>query len=90
AEAEALGWTRRFGRLVGANDAARDKPDPAPVWMALESSGLQPQDGVWFIGDSDIDMQCAHAAGMVGVLIPHPDDDGVENGAAASAFPPAL
>src|SRR5271170_8028730 len=29
-EAEQLGWSRHFGRLVGAGDAAADKPHPAP------------------------------------------------------------
>ena len=35
-----LGWSRHFGRLVGAGDAAADKPDPAPVGLALEPSGV--------------------------------------------------
>ena len=35
AEAAALDWERHFHRLVGAGDAARDKPAPDPVALAL-------------------------------------------------------
>ena len=38
-EAEHLGWNGYFGNLVGAGDAAADKPDAAPVIMALARSG---------------------------------------------------
>lgn len=70
AEAAALGWTGRFGRLVGANDAERDKPDPAPVRLALENTGIVPGSEVWFVGDTDIDIQCARNSGLTGILIP--------------------
>lgn len=73
AEAEQLGWTDWFGRLVGAADAAIDKPDPAPVVMALEPAGLAlggwaPEE-VWFVGDAGIDMECAHRTGCLPVLV---------------------
>ncbi len=82
AEAEALGWTQYFGRLVGAQDAPFDKPDIAPVRMALEPSGLEPGPQVWFLGDADIDMECAHGAGLVPVLI------GQGEGSGFDRFPP--
>ena len=90
AEAEALGWTSRFGKLIGANDAPRDKPDVAPVLLALESTNIRPSQEVWFVGDSDIDMQCAHNGGMTGVLIPPQDEDAGENQAETALFPPAV
>lgn len=68
-EAEHLGWTPAFGKLVGAKDAVRDKPDPAPVEMALEPAGLKPGADVWFVGDADIDLQCAVDSGCVPVLV---------------------
>ncbi len=83
AEADALGWTRYFGRLVGAQDAAFDKPHVAPVHMALEPSGIQAGPDVWFLGDADIDMECAHGAGIVPVLI------GLGEGSGFGRFPPA-
>lgn len=68
-EAEHLGWTGYFGRLVGATDAAHDKPAPDPVHMALEGSGIPAGQDVWFVGDAPIDMECARAAGCIAVLV---------------------
>jgi phosphoglycolate phosphatase len=67
-EAEHLGWTGYFARLVGAGDASADKPDPAAMRLALEGTGLGGDD-VWYIGDTALDMECAARAGCVGVLI---------------------
>ncbi len=68
-EAVHLGWDALFGRLVGATDAVRDKPAIEPVNMALEGSGIAPGRDVWFVGDTGIDMQCAHNANCVPILI---------------------
>jgi len=67
-EAEHLGWSRFFRRLVGAGDAPADKPDPAPVRAALEGSGLAPE-AVWLVGDTALDLECAMQAGCVPVLL---------------------
>jgi phosphoglycolate phosphatase len=72
-EADKLGWTPHFGRLVGATDAAADKPEVAPVEMALEPSGVARGAAVWFVGDTGIDMECAYNSGCVPVLV-HPAD----------------
>lgn len=74
-EADALGWTAHFHRLVGANDAARDKPDPAPVEMALEGIDIPSRADVWFVGDTALDMQAAHVAGCVPVLFGNTEQD---------------
>jgi phosphoglycolate phosphatase len=68
-EADHLGWSRYFGRVVGAYDAARDKPAADPVLMALDGSGILPGADVWFAGDADIDLHCAFNAGCVPVLV---------------------
>jgi phosphoglycolate phosphatase len=68
-EADWLGWSNYFGRVVGSSDAVADKPDPAPVLLALEPAGIQPGSEVWFIGDTDIDMQCARNANCIPILI---------------------
>lgn len=68
-EAAHLGWAPLFGGLVGATDAARDKPAPEPVALALSPGGLAPGEDVWFVGDTWIDLECARNAGCVGVLI---------------------
>lgn len=58
-EAEHLGWTGYFHRLVGATDAPRDKPACEPVAMALEGTDVASGEEVWFVGDTDIDVECA-------------------------------
>jgi phosphoglycolate phosphatase len=68
-EVEKIGFKPYFGAVVGAGDATADKPDPAPVIMALENSGIPPGPEVWFIGDSHVDMICGHRSGCTPVLI---------------------
>jgi phosphoglycolate phosphatase len=67
-EADHLGWTRHFRRLVGAGDAALDKPDAAPVLLALDGSGIGAGEA-WYVGDTALDMECARNAGCIGVLL---------------------
>jgi len=68
-EAARLGWTGHFAQLIGAADAPADKPDVAPVDMALRGSGIVRGPDVWFVGDADIDMACAINAGCHPVLL---------------------
>jgi phosphoglycolate phosphatase len=68
-EADFIGWSTLFGSVVGAGDAPIDKPDPAPVRLALEPSGIGAGQTVWFVGDTGIDMACAHDSGCVPVLL---------------------
>lgn len=69
AEADHLGWSGYFRRVVGATDATRDKPAPDPVHLALEPTGLSAGRHVWFVGDSLVDVQCAHASGCTAILV---------------------
>ncbi len=68
-EVEHLGWRDYFGRIVGANDAAQDKPAKAPVAMALSGSGVIPGRQVWVVGDAGIDLECALNADCLPVLV---------------------
>ena len=85
-EATHLGWDRYFHRVIGATDAPRDKPSPDPVFMALDGSGIAAGPDVWFVGDSAVDLACAHAAGCIPVLV-HPDDPHPED---LTRHPPAI
>lgn len=67
-EAVHLGWDKYFDKIIGSDDAAHDKPDPAPVLLALEGSGIAPSADVWFVGDSSIDLECAQNTGCRPVL----------------------
>lgn len=77
-EAVYLGWEKYFGQIIGATDAVRDKPAREPVEMALRGSGAVPGPLVWFIGDTEIDMECGHNSGCVKILVrenPISDDE---------------
>ncbi|MBR0673114.1 HAD family hydrolase [Neoroseomonas soli] len=86
AEAVHLGWAGHFGALVGAGDAVRDKPDAAPLLMALEALGVPPSPEVWYVGDTALDMQAARAAGCRAVLL----GDAAHDGGIAAAAPDAF
>ncbi|HYB10552.1 MAG TPA: HAD family hydrolase [Alphaproteobacteria bacterium] len=68
-EAAHLGWDHLFGRVIGAGDAKWDKPDPAPIFMALEGAGVSPSAAVWFVGDTALDVDCARNANCTSILI---------------------
>ncbi len=85
AETVHLGWDGFFRRVVGANDAARDKPAPDPIEMALAGADIPMGPDVWYIGDADIDLDCAHQAGCVAVLMRRTPPGAGE----FSAYPPA-
>jgi phosphoglycolate phosphatase len=70
-----LGWDGWFAGVVGAQDAHKDKPDPAPVLRALEIAGVAIGPAAWLVGDTDVDMRAAIAAGCTPVLVgPGPED----------------
>lgn len=75
-EATHLGWDRFFGSVIGAGDATADKPDPAPIHLALSQLGRTADPSVWYMGDTALDMQAARSAGVTAVLIGNADHDG--------------
>ncbi|MBF0560809.1 MAG: HAD family hydrolase [Alphaproteobacteria bacterium] len=76
-EVNHMGWSSYFGGIVGALDAERDKPAAEPVHLALAGSGVDAGSGVWFVGDSHTDLQCAVNAGCVPILLrPEPPSIG--------------
>lgn len=83
AEVAHLGWAGHFGAIVGAGDAAADKPDPAPLRLALSRLGAEAAASIWFLGDTALDMQAARAAGVTAVLI----GDAAHDGGIAHAAP---
>ncbi len=69
AEAAHLGWSGYFDSLIGAGDAARDKPAPESLHLALARTPVGPGLGVWIVGDAGIDMEIAHKTGCLPVLL---------------------
>ena len=86
AEIAHLGWQDYFSSVIGAGDAARDKPSADPALMALREMGLSAGKDIWFIGDSLTDMACAHKSGCLPVLV----ETGVPPEDVLKKHPPAL
>jgi len=78
-----LRWTHLFGSVIGATDAAEDKPSAAPVRLALQPSGVASGPEVWFVGDSATDLQTARNAECTALLVRQP-------GGNPQALPPGL
>jgi pyrophosphatase PpaX len=55
-----------FETVVGGDETAKHKPDPAPLLLALDRLGARPQDAA-YVGDSPFDMQAAKAAGLFAI-----------------------
>ncbi|MFZ4541676.1 MAG: HAD family hydrolase [Rickettsiales bacterium] len=67
-ELEQLGWQEYFCAAIGASDAARDKPHPDPVLLALSNGSIGAGPDVWFVGDTGVDLEVAQATGCTAVL----------------------
>ena len=76
AEVAHLAWSQHFRTVIGAGDATADKPDPAPILMALRALGVSPDRSVWYLGDTGSDMVAAKAAGVTAVLVGDASHDG--------------
>lgn len=85
-EADYLGWAARFHRLVGAGDAIRDKPDPAPFVLARQGLNIHEKDVIWYVGDTGLDMQGAHGSSCVPILV----GNGMGDDFLLERYPPAL
>ncbi len=90
AEVTHLGWEAHFGAVIGAGDAAADKPAAAPIHLALAQLSATADRTVWYMGDTALDMQTARAAGVTAVLIGDAaHDGGVDRAAPDLHFPSA-
>lgn len=58
-ECNFLGWTKYFKTIIGANDAKKDKPSKYPFLLALKKISKKPNKRIWYVGDTDIDIQFA-------------------------------
>ena len=88
AEADKLGWTPRFRALVGAADTRGDKPDPAPLLLALAACGVRAGPEVWYVGDTALDMEAARRVGCRAVLLGNASHDGGAEGTDADVCYP--
>ena len=78
-----LRWDGFFRASIGAGDASGDKPNPAPMRLALRACGVPATSDVWYVGDTALDMQAARAAGITAVLL----GDAAHDGGVATCAP---
>ena len=60
---EGLGVAGRFTAVVAGGDCPRLKPDPAPLWQALDGCGCRAE-GSWMVGDHVADLAAGRRAGL--------------------------
>ena len=73
----------KFEIVIGATERFPRKPDPASALFIAEQMGVKPTD-ICYIGDSDVDMKTAIAAGFYPVGVSwgfRPKEELAENGA---------
>ena len=84
-EIRTLGWMPYFKRIIGATDVATDKPSPKTVLSLLNRTKIEPCNKVWFVGDTMVDLKCAHLSGCLPILV----KTGSITAAELKAWPPA-
>lgn len=63
---EQSGIAPLFDAVVGLEDVTNPKPHPEPILTALSRLGVEPREAA-YVGDTDIDMRTAAAAGVMGI-----------------------
>ena len=67
-EIKRLGWEKYFKIIVGADDLPFNKPSTAPVKYIANYCKFDITKKIWFIGDTEVDIECANNAGCYSVL----------------------
>lgn len=65
---EKFGIRECFEAVVTCEHTDKHKPDPEPVYIALDILGSKPEESI-MIGDSKFDILCAKNAGVTSVLV---------------------
>lgn len=69
---EASGFKPLMDVVIGAVPERKGKPDPQPMEEALRMLGYDgPRDDVWYVGDTDVDMEFAKNSGAKAVFVEH-------------------
>lgn len=70
--AEDSGFKPLLDVLIGAEEGRRGKPDPEAMDLALKQLNYDgAREKVWYVGDTDLDMEFAKNSGAKGVFIEH-------------------
>lgn len=82
---EGLGLAGFFAGVFGGGSFSVMKPDPASTMAVLAFLGVAPE-AAWFVGDSEVDVEAARAAGVRVALV----TTGLADATAAAALRPDL
>lgn len=78
AEIVNFGWDKLLVSVVGAAEAAQDKPSGAPLIMAIEKANIPyERQNIWFVGDTETDLACAQEVGTPCVFVESPHGESV-------------
>ena len=66
-ELQQTGLLEYFAAIVGFDDTDRNKPDPEPIFEALDRLLIDPSEAVYMVGDSPADVFAAKNAGCTSV-----------------------
>ena len=74
---ENMGILHYFDTIIGRQDVTNPKPDPEPIFKALENLNLQPSLDIYMIGDTKLDLIAANEANIssIGVLCGYGSED---------------
>ncbi len=65
---DGLGVSDLFDAVRGADAVKRRKPDQAHLMAVVDDMGLDRED-IYYVGDTEIDRACAHAAGIAFFIV---------------------
>jgi phosphoglycolate phosphatase len=74
---ERLQLSRWIDVIIGGDSCAERKPSPLPVHVALQRLGVPAQQAL-LVGDSQVDVQTARAAGVPVICVPYGYNEGVD------------
>ena len=74
---EHLNINHYFKALVGADSVTHPKPHPEPILKCMQMLGVTDKSSTWMIGDTHLDTQSAHEAGVhsIGLLCGYGNED---------------
>jgi phosphonatase-like hydrolase len=65
---ENTGWRDRFAAHISSSDVRQGRPAPYMIFRAMEATGVQDVRQVVNVGDTPLDLQSGHNAGVRGVV----------------------
>jgi phosphonatase-like hydrolase len=65
---EKTGWQNVFAANISSTDVRQGRPAPFMIFRAMEATGVQDVRQVINVGDTPLDLQSGHNAGVRGVV----------------------